>query len=188
MLLELMDSWLPRLVNEHRNEFNSIVQGLFDEIKPILPRAVKEGHIKALAKNPAPSTRAEGYKELNWFLYETDRPILLGDTGCLFEVNAKRRFKPFDELGDDLVNVFLPIASNLLIVGTRFSSLAQIDVKLITKATARCSYDYFVCSYSSRETENLSKSIGTWSGILSKKEIEELLNELINDIELGTLK
>jgi hypothetical protein len=57
MLLEHMDLWLPKLVDENGKEFQAIVEGLFEEIKPILPRAVKEGHIKSLAKNPSPNTR-----------------------------------------------------------------------------------------------------------------------------------
>jgi hypothetical protein len=187
MVLELMDIWLPTLVDEHKEEFAAMIQNLFEEIKPILPRAVKEGHIKSLARNPAPSTRADGYRQLNWFIYKADRPVLLGDTGCIFEVTAGRRFKPIDDMADEIVNVFLPITSGLMVVGTRYSSLPRIDEKPFIKAIAKCSYDYFVCSHSSREIETLSNSIGEWSGILSKKEIEQILNECINDIETGAL-
>jgi hypothetical protein len=73
------------------------------------------------------------------------------------------------------------------LVGTRYSALPPMDLKAFVNATAKCSYDYFVSSRSSQEVENLSRAIGQWSGILTKEEIEQILNGFINDIEFGRL-
>jgi hypothetical protein len=155
-------------------------------VKTILPKAFREDHIKSLAKNPSPQPRADEYGELKWFVRESESPLILGDTGCLFEIVGERRFKPIDDKGDKLTNIFLPISSNKLVVGTAFSAVPQIDATTLNKAMAKCSYEYFVCSESAPEKAALSSTIGKWSGILSEKEMEQLLGEIIRDIESGT--
>jgi hypothetical protein len=187
MLLEVMELYGPALMNEQQPEIEKIIRGLFEEVKSVLPKAFKEGHIKSLAKNPSPKPRADEYGGLKGFVHTTKSSLILGDTGCLFEVVGERRFKPIDDKGDKITNIFLPIASRKLLVGTSFSAVPNLDIKTLNKAIAKCSYEYFVCSESSSDKEALSSTIGMWAGILSKKEMEQLLSEIINDVESGAL-
>jgi hypothetical protein len=107
MLLELMQQYAPALMDNQKPELQSMMQGLVDEVKAILPKAVREGHIKSLVKNPVPKPRADEYSELKWFVCETAQTLILGDTGCLFDVVGKRRYKSIDDKGDDITNIFL---------------------------------------------------------------------------------
>ena len=187
MLLEVMELYAPTLMDEQKPELEIMMRGLFEEVKGVLPKAFREGHIKSLAKNPSPKPRADEYGELNWFVHETESPLILGDTGCLFEIDGERRFKPIDDKGDKIVNIFLPIASNKVLIGTSFSASAKVDIKTLNKAIAKCSYEYFLCSESSPDKVALAATIGMWAGILNKKEMEQLLGEIIHDIQRGSL-
>jgi hypothetical protein len=187
MLLELMELHASTLMDEQKSELEKMIQSLFEEVKSILPKAFREGHIKSLAKNPVPKPRADEYRELKWFVRETSRPLILGDIGCLFEIVGERRFKPIDDKGDNIKNIVLPVSSQKLLVGTSFSFVPQIDIKVLNTAIAKCSYEYFVSSESPPEKVALAVSIGSWSGILSKKEKEQLLSEIIHDVESGLL-
>jgi|SRR5829696_1855305 len=186
MLLELMSQYAPALMDEQKPELQIMMQGLVDEVKAILPKAVREGHIKSLAKNPIPKPRADEYSELKWFICETDQTLILGDTGCLFEVLGKRRYKSIDDKGDKITNIFLPIAAHKLLLGTCFSTTPHINFKSINKAMARCSYEYFICSESSPDKIALTSLIGDSAGILTDMEKEQLLREIIRDIESGS--
>jgi len=123
---------------------------------------------------------------LNWFVCETVPALILGDSGCLFEVIGKRRYKSIDDKGDDFTNIFLPVATHKLLLGTSFSTIPQINFKSINKAMARCSYEYFICAESSADKTALISLIGDWAGILTDTEKEQLLREIICDIESGS--
>lgn len=52
----------------------------------------------------------------------------------MFEIVGKRRYKSIDDKGDDITNIFLPIATHKLLLGTAFSTIPQISFKSINKA------------------------------------------------------
>ena len=139
-------------------DLQSTFQELIAQMKSLLPNAVRDGHIKSLAKHPAPETRSEGYQSLNWFVREVAEPLILGDIGCLFEIAGERRFKPFDDKGDKIVNVYFPIASRKLLLGTSHSAAFDVDVSDVNEATSKCSYECFVCFELSTANDALSHS------------------------------
>lgn len=120
---------------------------------------------------------------MNWVVREFAEPLILGDIGCVFEVNGERRFKPFDDKDDKIVNIYLPIASRKLLIGRSHSTAPDVDLDRISEASVKCSYEYFVCSGLSTRNNDLSKSIGKWAGILTKREMEELLKDILSDID-----
>lgn len=182
-LIELVQLNAQEIVDQHMPDLQSTLQELIAQMRGLLPNAVRDGHIKSLAKHPAPETRSEGYQSLNWFVREVAEPLILGDIGCLFEIAGERRFKPFDDKGDKIVNVYFPIASRKLLLGTSHSAAFDVDVSDVNKATSKCSYEYFVCSELSTANNDLSLSIGDWAGILTKREMEQLLNEILADLD-----
>ena len=178
---------IPAALDQQRREMEALFRMYFDEVKRVLPDAVKQGHIKSLARNPVPEPRANDYARLRWYVRHTDRPLVLGDVGCIFETAGARRFKPLDDKRDDVFGVFLPIASRWIVVGTRYSTTPQIDLKTINRAFARCSYEFFVCSEPAPDKAVLHTSIGMWAGILSDKEKRRVAREIIGEIETGSL-
>lgn len=144
-----------------------------------LPTIAKEGHIKALAKSLIPEPRVEDYRKLHWFVCRADEPLILGDVGCLFEVTGKKKFISLSGKEDNLKNIYLPISSNILVVGTASTAMPQIDFKVVNENAARISREFFVCRESSPETQKLFTILSAEAEIFSNDEIEQLVKEVI---------
>lgn len=172
MLVALVKAYAPTLVDEHMPELQDTLSELVGEIRRVLPKALRDGHIKSLARDPAPESRSKTYEGLRWFVRETPRLLILGDIGCLFEIAGRRRFKPMDDKGDSIVNIYFPISSHKLLLRTSYSSASHLDFAGINAATARCSYEYFVASESSASNGKLASTIGNWAGILTQEEMD----------------
>ena len=115
-------------------------------------------HIKSLAKHLAPETRIGRIPTIELVRSRSCEPLILGDIGCLFEIAGERRFKPFDDKGDKIVNVYFPIASRKLLLGTSHSAAFDVDVSDVNEATSKCSYECFVCFELSTANDALSHS------------------------------
>jgi hypothetical protein len=156
---------------------------MFSALGPMLleklPTIAKEGHIKALAKSLIPEPRVEDYRKLNWYLCKSSEPLILGDVGCLFEVEGKKKFISLSGKEDVLKNIFLPISADTLVVGTVSAAMPRIDFKSINENFAKYSRDFFVSRESSSEMLKLLAILGTEAEILSKDEIEQLVREVI---------
>jgi len=182
-LIELVQLNAEEIIDQHMPDLESTLHELIGQMKSLLPKAVRDGHIMTLAKHPVPEPRSEAYQSLSRTVHEVAEPLILGDIGCLFETVGERRFKPFDDKGDKIVNVYFPIASRRLLLGTSRSATLYVDVSSVNEASSKCSYEYFVCPELSTVNNDLSRSIGDWAGILSKREMEQLLNEILADLD-----
>ena len=158
--------------------YSSILNALGPIFQKKLPTMGKEGHIKALAKGLVPQPRLEDYQKLNWFVCKSDELLILGDLGCLFEVAGKKRFISLNAKKDDLKNIYLPISSDSLVVGTPSSAMPEVNVKFLNEISAKISREFFICRESSAEMQELLPTIGTEAEILSDDEIEQLLKEI----------
>ena len=156
---------------------------MFGALGPMLlekiPEMAKEGHIKTLAKSLIPEPRVEDYRRLNWFVFKSVEPLILGDVGCLFEVTGKKKFISLSGKEDELKNIYLPISSDTLVVGTVSTTSPQVDFKTLNENVAKSSRDFFVCRESSPEMHKLLGVLGTEAEILSEDEIEQLVREVI---------
>lgn len=169
VLDELIRDCLPQTLasmNEFVNTYRSM-----------LPQVTRAAFINSLSRSLKPEQRIEVYRKYNWFLIEVGSPLLLGDSACVFETSGTRRFKTLDDHDDDVRRVFLPISSNRLLVGAPTPYKPEIDLRVLNKAIARCSHEFFVSSKCLRAPDDcLSKMIGQWSGILSNRELNTLMD------------
>jgi hypothetical protein len=179
MLLQMGPTMAIAFFEGNKSDIEQLAQPLISNLKSVLPRALKEGHIKALAKAPIPELRVEDYRILRWFVCESDDPLVLGDIGCLFETAGARRFKSLSEKNDEIRNIYLPIMSNRMLVGTALSSAPRVDFKLIENAMVTCSREFFVCSESSQGKTRLLRLIGTESATVSENDLDQIMNELV---------
>ncbi|HKO96804.1 MAG TPA: DUF4238 domain-containing protein [Pyrinomonadaceae bacterium] len=184
-LIQLVEENAQEIVNLYMSDLQDTIEALTAQMRSMLPKAVKDGHIKTLAEHPAPEPRAEEYRSLNWFIRETSKPLVLGDIGCLFETGGARRYKPLNDKGDKLLNIYLPLSSTKLLLGTAYSAPSLVDVGQINKATAKCSYEYFISGGSGSNNDSLMASIGEWAGILTTEEREQLRKEIFQDLDRG---
>ncbi len=156
---------------------------MFGMLGPILlaklPTMVRESHIKSLAKDLFPEPRVEDYRKLNWFVCKSDEPLILGDVGCLFEIEGEKKFISLSGKEDVLKGVFLPISSDSLVVGTPLAIMPQIDFRAIKENTVKNSREFFVCSEVSTEMQRLHSVLGLEAEIFRKDEIQQLVKEVI---------
>ena len=164
-------------IKQYAVMFSLIGPSLINQI----PDIAKKGHIKALAKNLIPEPRVEVYQQLSWFVVKADRALILGDVGCLFEVENKEKYFSLNNKDDKLKSVYLPISSDTLIVGTSLSSPLIIDFKRLNEKFAKGSRDFFICRESTSEIVTLHASLGAEAEILSKAEIIQIVKEVIEE-------
>lgn len=141
----------------------------------------KQGHIKMLLKNLVSEQRVEHYKRLNWYVRRSPEQLILGDVGCLFELRGERRFKSLGGTEDEIENVFLPIASHCMIVGTTRTDVPVVDFGLINEAVATCSREFFVSARSSERMTHLALMIGQESDMITKEEMNKVIAEVISE-------
>jgi hypothetical protein len=141
----------------------------------------KQGHIKALLKDLVSEPRVEYYRRLHWYLCRSSESLILGDVGCLFEVQGQSRLKSLGGINDEIKNVYLPIASDCMVVGTALAEIPTVNFTGVNESIAKCSRDYFVCSTHSPETVRLSTIIGEESEMITKEEMTQLVTEVINE-------
>ena len=168
-------------------EVNSILGNvfskLFDESNPSMRNSIKEGHNKSLLEHTIPQPRVEKYEQLNWSVYETTSTLILGDVACIFREIGEKLFKPSCDI-DKTGQVYLPISSNKMLVGTIDTEEIETDVKILNDAIASCSYEQFVCSENTQDKANLIQTVGTNAYLASDDEIEIELDEIRNNIQI----
>jgi len=155
---------------------------IFDKSIVSLPRSIKDGHIKSLSENVIPKLRVEKYKHFDWNVFEMESPIILGDVACIFRAIGENTFKASCEI-ENTNQIYLPISSNQILVGTNNSEDPELDVRVLNQAIARISFEQFICCEESQEKASLMEIIGTDAYLASDEEIENELNEIRNNVE-----
>ena len=75
--------------------------------KKELPKIVKNTHNKALSEMPSSGIKVDRFKHLRWFVYKPAKQLILGDAGCLYEMDGKKRFGVIYEEAKQIKNIFL---------------------------------------------------------------------------------
>jgi hypothetical protein len=167
---------IPEFVETNMEAFRSMVNEQFALVRPVTPRATRDAHLAALAKDPGANRRADVYAALHWFVVRTEKPLWLADSVCIFETRGHRRFKPMNDGDDELVRVYLPFSKAQVLVGSGHGGCPSIDVGVLNKAAVRCSYEFFVSSFHPG-SEQIPTAIGAWSGIFSPRELERFIQQ-----------
>lgn len=175
MLTMLVTQWAPVLLDENQSEFKMLVGSLVEPLKSMIPTVLKQEHIKLLARNPIPEPRVEDYKRFQWFVHVPANAVILGDVGVLIETGSAKRFKSLNDKDDEILNIFLPISNDRVIVGTPLPH-PQINFD-INDVVAKCSREFFISSIRSSEMDALRLKIGKESEVISKEELEQIVRE-----------
>jgi hypothetical protein len=169
------------LMDDEQSGYEFLFQSLHLKLTEDLQDVVKQAHIKSLLKNLVSEPRAEHYRRLHWYLRKSNKPLILGDVGCLFELEGYSTLKSLGGTEDEIKNVYLPIASDCMIVGTTNSEVPQIDFTAINEAIAKCSRDYFVSSMSSPDMAHLASLLGEESQMFNQEELEKVVTDVIEE-------
>lgn len=174
-ILEILLQKIPSEIERQKVAIAFLMKQTIQEFKSLIPTTVKEAHINALLMEVVPILRAEEYRNLRWFVYKSDIPLILGDIGCLFEIDGRKRFKSINDTNDKIKNIFLPISTNTVIIGTSLSDLSNIRMEILNECIAKLSREFFVCSDNSINILNLASLLGEKTELIAKEEIEEIV-------------
>ncbi|MGB8991673.1 MAG: hypothetical protein WCD80_06425, partial [Desulfobaccales bacterium] len=144
-------------------------------------KGVKEGHIKTLSHELIPKQRLNTYQLLHWFLINVNTPLILGDIGCLFEFDSGKKYRSIDFKDDNIINIFLPISNNKILIGSRFPEIPQMNYNIINENIAKCSREFFISSNCSEYILSLVPLIDSESEMVSKQELEQMVREIVQD-------
>ncbi len=179
------------LRGEVSKEFDKLLKGKDVDLKPEMEsilndfpirEKIRQGHNELISKDVIPQEIVQIYEKLNWYVVSTDEALVLSDSGMIIETSTKRRFKSVDFINENIVNCFLPIASNRIIVGTVFNVLPGFKVKTLNSAMIKCAFDFFIFHENSPEEEGLTNKIGEWAGIVPKEELQRDTEDMFDDL------
>lgn len=171
------------LASSRERDDLSVIDSWVAIAQQTLPHALREAWIASMSEVLHNQPRADPYAALTWFVMPSSQPLCLGDSVCLFEMNGKRRFKPFHDVSDDLVRVYLPLSSRRILVGSRSAIPPVVNVKEVNRAVCRCSSEFVVSSTPFPAGSPLTKGIGDWSGLMDPGQMERIIGEILRDLE-----
>ena len=157
-----------------------MVQELRKGMPAKLKDAAKTGHLRALSASISPEVKVRIFSKLTYRIarQRQDAAFVLGDSVVLFAVASERRFKTFYEKDDQLLAVLLPVSSEACLIGTTDGQLYELDA--ISKAVASCSLEFFIASQDTPLNRELGKSIASKAHIISRQEIEEIIDDVLD--------
>jgi Protein of unknown function (DUF4238) len=146
----------------------------------MLKETSKSGHIDGLRNTIAPQVKIEMYRDMNFSIEQTSSDIPLGDSIVLFQLEGDESFKPISERGDLIQAVYLPLSSNLVLVGQ--PSNKTPDLSQLPKAIAQCSLEYFISSTKSDDNETLQAYIGESADLISRNKVDDILLKIVDQM------
>jgi len=181
-LIEKFQASSNLMIRELEPPIRNLLRKLKKELPDLLPKWTKNAHIKSLTKSIHPETRVQNYNQLNYTLVVVDDDdLILGDNGVILEVDSQRRFKTFWEKENNVINVFLPISKNQILVGTKSPEISPISIKTIKETTASCSREFFVASKRTEQNEILQGVISERADLFTDEELNQIIDTWIAD-------
>lgn len=160
-----------------------MTKGFRIAIPNMLKEASKSGHIDGLRNTIAPQVKIDMYRHMKFSIERTHSTIPLGDSIVLFQLEGDRLFKPISEKGDPLQAVYLPLSTNLVLVGQ--ISNTTLDLSQLPKAIAQCSLEYFISSTNSNDNETLQACIGESAYLISESQMDAIVLGIVDEININ---
>lgn len=175
-LKDLMIKMLPLILKQRENELVNISKQFFSVVKEMTPDMVKQGQVKALSKEVVPTWKIQRYRTLHWYICCTNDKLILGDVGPCWEVDGDKRFISFTFKTDKIQNVFLPISSHHLVVGSSSSNPPNVNVSALNAEATALSREFFVSSERNSAADELVSIIGNKSEMISDEKIKKMVS------------
>lgn len=184
LLGELTSSFLLNEETKAENKafIKTLFSGIFEGSLELVPESIKKGQIQTLKTGVATEPKAQKYKHLEWGVFETGSPLILGDIAFVTRTSKERLFKPSTNT-DDISEIFFPISTNQILIGSINLPDAEINVEEINKAIAKCSFEQFIFHTDSNDKRMLMELIGLESYISSDEEIDKEMEEIRRNID-----
>lgn len=136
------------------------------------PEFAKQSHIKALLNTDEDGTRQNRYANLTYRIKSGfDGNLICPDTMVAFLTGATS--KPFLDMGDKLEAVWVPLTSNLMLIGEPRTS-SDRSPKSVLRLLAGTSHTTFIANADTPELRRLASRIGKNAEILSRADIKAI--------------
>ena len=181
-ILMLATKFGPNLIDQQQHFLHNFVasmQDLLGEYEKEAPKTAQYGHIKSMQRSPAPTARADRYKNLTYSIVKKLDGAILGDSLVLFRINSERRYKATLDADDEMIAVYLPIDSETVLVGANQHEKTIPDD--FSEAVARCSLKYFVAPENTKANQNLQGKIGSNTIFFTEDEKKRLASETLSE-------
>lgn len=172
--------------NISRLDHETIRAGSEDASKSLMTIAenildiAKESHIKALLSNTPQNPRRNRYLDLNYRIRSNfDERLICPDTMVSFLTTGKP--KPFLDMNDRLQAVWVPLTSNLMLIGEKNSSV-ECSNDTVLRILASTSYSSFIAKADILDLRKLSHRIGKNARIISNADIAKIKRSVLKEL------
>ena len=177
VLADALEPYMDDLLTQMWPEFSRMIDALRASLPEMMRDASKQGQLKALTKALSPPAKIETYERLSYRLIDTQTPLILGESGLLFQVADKKPFRTIFSADYPLIAVLLPLGTNRLLVGGAIDY--EPDLERLPLEIARCSLNYFIASAKTDQNAQLAAEIGSDAELMSTEEMTAILNEVM---------
>jgi len=178
-MMNMIPAFMPQMEAHLREECRMAAEYLRENVPSIIRKATKSGHIKALKQAVSPEPRIKPYRTMLFRIVGIhDRPLVLGDSPVIVNVEGPRPYKTLHEKKDRLNAVYLPLTPWKLLVGTPTSS--DVCAPDLREVIARCAIEYFIAHEPSKDNNLLKDEIGRDAYLLTADEIEKIAYDVLN--------
>lgn len=137
----------------------------------------KKAHIESVLRKSSDSARVRRYKGLKYRVATGfDGRLICPDTMVSFLTDRKP--KPFLDKPDHLEAVWLPLTSDLMLIGETGARVDR-DIQTVQHILASTSFSGFIAKYDTKELRSLSPRIGRNAQIISAEELKSIQREIL---------
>lgn len=173
----LLDNLLRNSIAE-MNSIHPILMDSFESVKHDVQDMSKNAHIQSLSESIAPKKRVEKLRNLSWFLnVQAPGSYILSDSGAIY-CTSNAQYKPLISADEDIQDVFLPISSQHLLIGSIDPIIKEPDIEAINQLSAAISKDFFIASQNTQREVTYAQQIDTKCSLISEEELAIIEAEL----------
>jgi hypothetical protein len=184
---ETLDRLLPGL-SAFADQLLPEFEKYFSALKTQNPNDARRAHISRLKKNVSPPLRVEALSNLDWFLEIFQTPhLVIGDVGTLSKIQGSAALISLPGPSDVLEHVFVPIASDRVLVGSQNGLHVTPRVDDLNSEFAAHSMDEFFASQKTGKELLLQEKIGTQADLIPTSMVDELVRSVIAEVFDGPL-
>lgn len=179
-LEEFVTSQIGTLIeNNIQPLLGSLADTLFNA-RSLFASSIKPAHLKALRSHPADVARRDTYEGFTYKLQKFhDCSLVLPDTMVAF--STKSRLTPFIQKSDEVVEIFLPLSSETLLIGCKKTPLQRTGFEM-NSILASTSFASFIAPDDSSRLRKLAKKIGRNAVLLPEVEARRIFREVVAEL------
>jgi hypothetical protein len=173
----LLDNLLRNSIAE-MNSIHPILMDSFESLKNDVQNMSKNAHIKSLSESIIPEKRVEKLRDLNWFLcVQVPGSYILSDAGALC-CTSNAQYKPLISGDEDIQDVFLPISSQHLLIGSIEPILKKTEIEAINQSSAAISKNFFIAGQHTQREITYAQQIDSKNSLISEEKLVAIEAEL----------